>query len=126
MSGRSRSRSRTRKLKVMEPLHEEEDLLPIIIQSYELALGTYKGSIEKGTIKDIIKTHMEESVIMSLGKHTPYNGETISEAINTFLENHDVHKNMIQSRYKSLIFPKKYKSSRGGSNKRKTRRRLRA
>ncbi len=94
----------------------------LVADSYLLALKSYKGPVESETIKAIVKDHMTESVIMSLGSNTPHNSNSVDDAIDTFLSSRDVHSNIIKSRYSSLISPKMYKRhSRGG--KRTTRRR---
>ncbi len=117
-----RSPSRTRRVTKLETLKEEEDLVHLVADSYLLALKSYKGPVESETIKAIVKDHMTESVIMSLGSNTPHNSNSVDDAIDTFLSSRDVHSNIIKSRYSSLISPKMYKRhSRGG--KRTTRRR---
>lgn len=124
MSGRSRSRM-TGKL---ERLHEEEELAPIVSEAYELAIKSYTGPVQESSIQSIVKNHMTDSVIMSLGKHTPHNGNSVDEAIENFLSSRDVHGNIIRSRYISRVAHKRrMNGSRGGkrSDKRRATRRCR-
>jgi hypothetical protein len=122
MSGRSRSR--TRRVIKLEPLKEEEELVHLVADSYQLALSAYSGPVDRETITSIVKDHMTESVIMSLGSNTPHNSNSVDDAIDTFLSSRDVHSNIIKSRYRSWIAQKRRNNrSRGG---RRTTRRKRA
>lgn len=115
MPGRSRSRSR----KPLPTLHEEEPLQPLIADSYELAVATYNTNAPlNDSLKEQIQSHMEESVIMSLGKHTPYTSNDITPAIREYLDGRDVKGDIVKSRYMSRI---RSALRGGGKSRRRTR-----
>jgi hypothetical protein len=108
----TRPRNRTRRR--LGTLHEEENLEPILVQAYDLAIGTYNGPVDR-TIRGIVKEHMEESVIMSLGKRSPYNGNAVEDVIDAFLAGRDVEADIVRARYARH-------RRRGGGKRRRTKR----
>ena len=96
----------TRKL---QPLHEEEDLTKRVTQAYNLAINSFEQNtpINKKHIQniyDFVKNHMEESIIMSLGKNTPHNSNSVDDAITNFLKHRDIYRNLVSHRYQRQIY----------------------
>jgi hypothetical protein len=112
-------RKRNHSRKSLSTLHEEEPLQHFIEDAYQLAIGTLgKHTPLNESLREQIQEHMEESVIMSLSKHTPYTSNDVVPAIRAYLNTRDVRGNIVKSRYLSRI-----RRRLGGAKRRKTRRR---
>jgi hypothetical protein len=109
-------RKRNHSRKSLPTLHEEEPLLPLIEDAYQLAIGLFnKNAPLNASLREQIQEHMEESVIMSLNKRTPYTSNDVVPAIRAYLDARDVRGNIVKARYLSRV--------RRRSGGRKTRRR---